>query len=280
MIKNKLNIGIIGQGFVGNAIYQKFKSYYNVSTYDLKPDLSNSNFDYIKENCRVIFLCLPTPMNPDGSCNIDLIKQSISKLSKNDKLNKIIVVKSTVIPGTIENLNKKFKNINLIFNPEFLTERNAVEDFNNQNRIILGGPRPATTVLKQIYSKVFPKAHIIKTGSTHAEMVKYFINCFLSTKVSFANEMHQLCSALDLDYDKVVEYAILDQRLGNSHWAVPGPDGDYGFGGHCFPKDLSAIVKLTEQKGSVNNVLKSTIKTNNKVRKNKDWLKMKGRAVI
>ena len=275
-----MNIGVIGNGFVGNAIYQKFKSYYNVSTYDLKPDLSNSNFDYIKENCRVIFLCLPTPMNPDGSCNIDLIKQSISKLSKNDKLNKIIVVKSTVIPGTIENLNKKFKNINLIFNPEFLTERNAVEDFNNQNRIILGGPRPATTVLKQIYSKVFPKAHIIKTGSTHAEMVKYFINCFLSTKVSFANEMHQLCSALDLDYDKVVEYAILDQRLGNSHWAVPGPDGDYGFGGHCFPKDLSAIVKLTEQKGSVNNVLKSTIKTNNKVRKNKDWLKMKGRAVI
>ncbi len=280
MIKNKLNIGIIGQGFVGNAIYQKFKSYYNIFTFDLKPDLSNSSFDYIKDNCRVIFLCLPTPMNQDGSCNIDLIEGSIHKLSKNDNLNKIIVVKSTVIPGTIEKLNKKFKNINLIFNPEFLTERNAVEDFNNQNRIILGGPRPATTVLKQIYSKVFPQAHIIKTGSKHAEMVKYFINCFLSTKVSFANEMHQLCSSLDLDYDKVVEYAILDQRLGNSHWAVPGPDGDYGFGGHCFPKDLSAIIKLTEEKGSVNNVLKSTIKTNNNVRKNKDWLKMKGRAVI
>ena len=162
---------------------------------------------------------------------------------------------------------------------QFLTERNATMDYENQNRIIIGGPRPATNLLKIIFSKVFPDSTIIKTGSTHAEMVKYFTNSLLATKVSFANEIFQLCQKLELDYDKVIEYAIQDERIGNSHLNVPGHDGDLGFGGHCFPKDLSALVKLSEELGTVNNVLKSVLKTNNSVRKNKDWEQMKGRAV-
>mgnify|MGYP000874226824 CR=1 FL=1 len=110
-------------------------------------------------------------------------------------------------------------------------------------------------------------------------MIKYFTNSFLTTKVSFANEMYELCNNLNLDYDKIVEYATLDNRLGKSHWAVPGPDGDFGFGGHCFPKDLSAIIKMTNDLKITNNVLKSVKKTNDKVRKNRDWEKMKGRAI-
>tara|TARA_X000000368_G_scaffold418725_1_gene419610 strand:- start:3258 stop:4112 length:855 start_codon:yes stop_codon:yes gene_type:complete len=274
----KMNIGIIGQGFVGNAVYQKFKNFFRVYTYDVISEICNSTYVELIDNCNTIFVCLPTPMNKNGSCNLDLLKEVL--LGLNNKTNANIVVKSTVPPGTTENFNKKFKNIQIVFNPEFLTERNAVEDFNNQNRIILGGPRPLTTNLKQIYSTVFPNAHVIKTGSTHAEMIKYFTNCFLANKVSFANEMYELCNALELDYDKIVEYSVLDSRLGNSHWAVPGPDGDFGFGGHCFPKDLSAIIKLSEKLKTTNNVLKSTMKTNNNVRKNKDWEKMKGRAII
>ena len=272
-----MNIGILGQGFVGNAVYQKFKSFFKVYTYDLKKELSNSTYNELVENCNVIFVCIPTPMNKDGSCNIDLVKKVLSKL--NDKTSAIVVNKSTIPPGCTEQFNNQFKNLKIIFNPEFLTERNAIEDFNKQDRIILGGPRPATTELKQIYSTVFPNAYVIKTGSTHAEMIKYFTNAFLATKVSFANEMYDLCSALDLDYDKVVEYAILDKRLGNSHWAVPGPDGDLGFGGHCFPKDLSAIIKMTDDLGTVNSILKSVQRTNEIVRKNKDWEDMKGRAI-
>jgi len=273
----KMNIGIIGQGFVGNAVFQKFKSFFNVYTYDLKKELCNSSFDELVQKCRVIFICLPTPMNKDGSCDSSLVQDVLSILNKGEKT--IVVNKSTIPPGSTENFNKEFNNLQILFNPEFLTERNSIEDFNNQDRIILGGPRPATTELKQIYSTVFPNAYVIKTGSTHAEMIKYFTNSFLATKVSFANEMHELCDALCLDYDKVVEYATLDDRLGKSHWAVPGPDGDYGFGGHCFPKDLSAIIKISNDLNTVNNVLKSTQKTNDKVRKNKDWKKMKGRAV-
>ena len=270
-------IGIIGQGFVGNVIYQKFKNFFTVRTFDLDNSKRNSTKGQVIE-CDIIFICLPTPMNKDGSCNTSIVEKAISDIS-DEVDHRIVVIKSTIPPGTTEKLNNKYLNLDIVFNPEFLTERNAVEDFNNQNRIVLGGPRPATTKLKQIYSKVFPKVHIIKTGSTHAEMVKYFTNCFLATKVSFANEMYQLCEGLGLDYDKVVEYSTLDSRLGDSHWAVPGPDGDFGYGGHCFPKDLQALLSLTKDLNSVNNVLCAVQETNNNVRNNRDWEKMKGRAV-
>jgi nucleotide sugar dehydrogenase len=274
-----LQIGIIGQGFVGNAVYQKFKNYYDILTYDLDTSKSNSSRENLIEKSNIIFTCLPTPMNADGSCNISIVDSVLDEINKAAQQKKIVVIKSTIPPNTTATFNKKYKNLDIVFNPEFLTERNAVSDYENQNRIILGGPRPATTTLKQIFSKVFPEAHIIKTDSTHAEMVKYLTNTFLSVKVSFANEIYQTCQALDIDYDKVVEYATLDERLGNSHWAVPGPDGDLGFGGTCFPKDLSALIHLTSQHQTLNNVLKATMETNNMVRTNRDWETMKGRAV-
>ena len=111
-------------------------------------------------------------------------------------------------------------------------------------------------------------------------MVKYVTNSFLATKVSFANEMYQICEGLDIDYDKVMEYALYDERLGKSHWAVPGPDGDFGYGGHCFPKDVKALIKVAESLSIHPTVLISTNTKNNEVRVNKDWEKMKGRAVV
>lgn len=270
-------IGIVGQGFVGNAVYQKFKDYYEVLTFDLDEVKCNSTFREVSE-CDYVFVCLPTPMNYDGSCNVSIVQDVIQKIDNVGKT-KGIVVKSTIPPGTTERWNQNY-NTNIVFNPEFLTERNAVDDYENQKRIVLGGPRPTTTELKQIFTKVFPQADIIKTDSTHAEMVKYVTNTFLSVKVSFANEMYRLCENLDIDYDKVIEYATYDERLGKSHWSVPGPDGDYGFGGHCFPKDLSALIYLTEQYGSINEVLKATKRTNDEVREDRDWEKMKGRAII
>ena len=251
-----MNIGIIGQGFVGNAVYQKFKSYYEIKTFDLDPSKSTSTKEEVM-NQDIVFVCLPTPMSKDGSCYLGIVENVLKEIN-DSQTDKTVVVKSTIPPGSTANWNKKFTNLNIAFNPEFLTERNAVKDYENQNRIILGGPRSATTVLKQVFSKVFPKAHIIKTDSTHAEMVKYLTNTFLSVKVSFANEIYQLCEGLNIDYDKVVEYATYDNRLGDSHWSVPGHDGDYGFGGHCFPKDLSAIIHLTKELGTLNNVLQAT----------------------
>lgn len=275
-------IGIVGQGFVGNAVYQKFKNYYDVLTHDKDDTKSTSTLENLTMLCDTIFLCLPTPMKSDGSCDVSILETVLAQIDllvDNYETTKSVVIKSTISPGTTKRWNDKYEALNIVFNPEFLTERNAVEDYDNQTRIILGGPRPTTTELKQIFSKVFPKANIIKTDSTHAEMVKYLTNTFLSTKVSFANEIYQLCNKLNIDYDKVVEYATHDDRLGKSHWNVPGHDGDFGFGGHCFPKDLAAILHLTEELKTVNNVLCATQETNNNVRKNRDWEQMKGRAV-
>jgi len=275
-------IGIIGQGFVGNAVYQKFNDFYEVLTYDLDKNKCNSTLQDLIFKCETIFVCLPTPMSKDGSCDISILNQSLSNIDlivDNLETTRNIIIKSTIAPGTTEKLNREYTTLNIVFNPEFLTERNAVKDFENQNRIILGGPRPTTTEIKTIFSKVFPKAHIIKTDSTHAEMVKYVTNTFLATKISFANEIYQLCSKLNIDYDKVVEYATLDNRLGESHWGVPGHDGDLGFGGHCFPKDLAALLHLSNRYGTVNEVLKATQLTNDKLRKDRDWERMKGRAV-
>ena len=272
-----MTIGVIGQGYVGTAIKLGFQDHYDVITYD-KYDIAKSTHPKISdlvEETKVIFVCVPTPMRKDGTCYTGIVEEVIREINEtaNDH---IVVIKSTVPPGTTDRFNHEFSNVTVIFNPEFLTEENFLDDFKNQNRIILGGSRKGTNKLRQIYSKVFPKATIVKTGDKHAEMVKYFTNCFLATKVSFANEMYNICEQLDLDYDKIVEYATYDERLGKSHWAVPGPDGDFGFGGHCLPKDLSAIVNTFTTYG----LLEAVEEVNDQVREDRDWEHMVGRAVI
>jgi len=281
-----MKIGIIGQGYVGTAIKSGFEKHYELFTYD-KYDKDKSTcdtlFDLVME-CDVMFVCVPTPMNTDGTCHIDIVEEVITEINEivletqsyPYHIKPIVVIKSTVPPGTTDKLHSKSRGLDIIFNPEFLTEMNFIEDFKNQSRIILGGVRRGTSILRQIYSKVFPHATIVKTNAKYAETVKYFINCFLGTKVSFANEMKMMCDEIKIDYDKVVEYATYDERLGKSHWAVPGPDGDLGFGGHCLPKDISAIVNEYDDM----KLLQAVLDVNNKVRKNRDWEKMKGRAVV
>ena len=276
-----MKIGIIGQGFVGTAVKEGLKQFYDIDTFDL--DESKRDVDYIEDiidRNNIIFVCLPTPMKKDGSCDISIVESVIDEIEDVDISGKIVAIKSTIPPGTTNRLNKKCKNISVIFNPEFLTEANYIEDFRNQNRIILGGPRPGITKVKRFYSKIFPKTTIVKTGSTIAEMVKYTTNTFLATKVSFANEIKMLSDKLDIDYDKVVEYATYDDRLGKSHWSVPGPDGKLGFGGSCFPKDLNAILDVCRQLGVPAKTLYGAWETNLKVRPEEDWKELKGRAVV
>ena len=281
-----MKLGVVGQGFVGTAVKEIMSNYYKVNTFDIKQECScNSLLDLVHKS-DIIFVCVPTPMNDDGSCYLGIVEDVIKQINSMSEMytyitkGKIVVIKSTVLPGTTEKLNKENKNIQIVFNPEFLTEANFVEDFKNQDRIIIGGPRPATTKVRQMFSVAFPETPIVKTGSTTAEMVKYLTNTFLATKVSFANEMKMICDHLDIDYDKVVEYATYDERLGKSHWSVPGPDGHYGFGGSCFPKDINALIKVAEKWDLPTNVLSSTWDTNLLVRPEEDWKELKGRAVM
>jgi len=282
------NFGIVGQGFVGGALREGMQHAFDVETYDIdpnKPSTVNSINELVDKVDKVVFVCLPTPMTRDGRCSTKIVEDAVSEINDvSRRLNKnmIVVIKSTIEPGTTERLNARYDDITVAFNPEFLTEANAVEDFKNQTRIIVGAPRPASSIVKNLFLKAFPKTPIIKTSSTIAETVKYFTNCFLATKVSFANEMKQICDGMDIDYDKVVEYALYDNRIGNSHLAVPGPDGNLGFGGHCFPKDLNAIRFLSELLNVNPTVLNAVWEKNLEVRSedDRDWLKMKGRAIV
>ena len=281
MKKNKkATIGIVGQGFVGTAVNEGLKNYYNIQTYD-KFKIESSSCSSLEELCKkanIIFVCLPTPMKKDGSCDLSIVKNTIYDIN-NFNFGNIAVIKSTVPPGTTKKLNEECKNIQTIFNPEFLTEANYIDDFKNQNRIIIGGPRPASTKVKNLYKKAFYKTPIIKTGSTTAEMVKYFLNCFLATKVTFANEMKTVCDAVDIDYDKVLEYALYDDRIGKTHFSTPGPDGKPGFGGSCFPKDLNALVYLMKNLEIDATLLQAVWDKNILLRPEKDWEKLLGRAI-
>ncbi len=167
----------------------------------------------------------------------------------------------------------------LVFSPEFLTEANYIQDFKDCNRMIFGGATDDTSECIRLLSTVFPEKSYLMTDLRSAEMVKYFINTFLAVKVSFANEMREICDAVSIDYDNVKRLALYDNRIGTSHLMVPGPDGNKGFGGTCFPKDINALIHFAESQGLEPSVLKAAWDKNLKVRENKDWLTMFGRAV-
>jgi len=278
-------IGIIGQGFVGSAVREGMQNYFDILAFDKDPN-KYSNVESIYhmiESTSIAFLCVPTPMKKSGECDLSIVRNALTEISNIAKSlsveDFIVVMKSTVPPGTTDKLNSEYSNLDILFNPEFLTEANATEDYKNQNRIIVGGERPGSTKVKAIFAKAFPKVPIIKTSSTIAETIKYVTNTFLAMKVSYANEIFQMCQALNVDYDKVIEYARYDDRLGNSHWSVPGPDGDYGFGGHCFPKDIAALQYVAKNLNVDSTMLTATINKNNLVRTDLDWTKQIGRAV-
>ena len=281
----KETIGIIGQGFVGSAVREGMEKYFDIICFDKDPNkFSNSVSVFnVVENSVLCFLCVPTPMKKSGECDLSIVNKALNEIYEcTTSLNKnqyIVVIKSTIPPGTTSKLNLEFPNISIVFNPEFLTEANSVNDYLEQNRIIIGGDRPASSKVKMIFSKAFPRIPIIKTSSTIAETIKYVTNTFLAMKVSYANEVYQICQELNIDYDKVIEYSRYDDRLGNSHWSVPGPDGDFGFGGHCFPKDLAAFEFIAKEMGIDTIMLTATLDKNKKVRKNIDWAKQIGRAV-
>lgn len=283
MIK-QYKIGIVGQGFVGTAIRKGFKEYYhNLFFYD--KDMSKSNTESLTDLCHktdILFVCLPTPMTEEGECYTGIVEGVIYEIDKiAESLNrKTIIIKSTIPPGTTELINSKVSNIDVIFNPEFLTEANSVEDFKNQDRIILGGHSKNFEEIQNLFSQVFTDVPIIATSSSTAEIVKYTTNTFLSTKVSFANEIKLICDSVGINYDEMIKIATLDKRLGSSHWAVPGPDGRKGFGGSCFPKDLQALIYFSSSIGLSPVLLKSVWEKNLDVRPEKDWEKLLGRAVV
>jgi len=216
-----MDIGVVGCGFVGTAVYEGLKNHHNLNNYDkaVDKDCTCGSMQELADCSDIIFVCVPTPMKKDGSCYTGIVENVVKELDECTE-GKILVLKSTLIPGTTRTLNQIYKNNTIIFSPEFLTEANSIEDFKNQTRIILGGERQGTNKLRIMFSKAFPKAHIIKTDSTYAEMIKYVTNNFLTVKVAFANEMYKVCERLRIDYDKVVDTHIGEFLVLTETWVL------------------------------------------------------------
>lgn len=280
-----MKIGIIGKGFVGSAVLngflidENFKS--GIKIYDKNPDLSSHTLAETLNSSDVIFLSIPTPSNIDGSISLKNINNCLQEINEVNEKDNIILLRSTIVPGSTQYFSGKFPKLNFVFNPEFLTEKNANNDFINQSRIILGGKKELTTQVASLYNWRFEnKIPIIETDYQTAELIKYMNNAFLATKVSFMNEMFLIADKVGANWAKAVEGFILDNRIGSSHVNVPGHDGKFGFGGSCFPKDIQAIIKFSKKIGVDAKVIEAAWNTNLKVRPEKDWELLKGRAVV
>ena len=285
----KQKIGIFGNGFVGSAVQFGFSPStgcdYEVRVYDKDPLKSVDTIEETVNKSDFIFLSVPTPSNKDGSMNLDIVEQALQDISEvNERDDNVVLLRSTVVPGTTRKLQSKYTKLNIVFNPEFLTERSAKYDFINQSRIIVGGGEGhafEVGATADLFRWRFgDSVSIIETDWETAELIKYMSNCFFTTKISYMNEMYQLANKCEADWEVVLDGFFRDGRVGHSHMNVPGHDGKFGFGGSCFPKDIQAILHFGESLGLNLNTIKGAWKTNLEVRPERDWEELKGRAVV
>ena len=281
-----MKIGIVGNGFVGSSVAFGFSPptgcEAEVRIYDKDELKSLNTLEEVVNESDYIFVSVPTPSNKDGSINIDIVEDVFDQMNRyNYRKDNIFLLRSTVIPGTTRKIQENCRRLRIVFNPEYLTERSAKFDFINQARFVVGGEDKYTNKVEELFKWRFGESiPVIKTNYETAEMVKYMNNCYFATKVSFLNEMYQISNECGVDWDMAVEGFIRDGRIGHSHMNVPGPDGKFGFGGSCFPKDMQAMINFAEGLGIEPSVLKGTWDKNLDVRPEQDWKELKGRAVV
>ncbi len=261
------NIGIIGYGFVGTAVEYGFKDDHNIKIYDKYKD--TDSLETVVNSSELIFVCLPTPYKNE-KIDLSIMDENVEEIAKCAKdSDKIVIIKSTVVPGTTRNYAKNHPNVNFCFNPEFLREKHHLEDFINPDRTVIGSDKEEVLArVAQLYRKKMPHIPMFMTDPTTAELVKYASNLFLATKVIFANEISEFCEALDIDYNEVKGMVTADKRISDSHLDITE---ERGFGGKCFPKDLIALIGLGKELDLDPILLKSVWEKNLKVRKVRDW---------
>ena len=269
------NVGVIGWGFVGQATGKGLsKNKKNkIFIYD-KQRISPLTLEEVVEKSEFIFICVPTPMHNDYSgMNMAIVEEVAGQIAKVAKgTNKIVIVKSTVLPGTTAGLIKKYPKVNWAMNPEFLTQKNANYDFAHPYRTVLGASNEEVgDRLKKLYQTIYPKNQpYFIMDVTSAELTKYMSNNMLAAKVLLADEFYFLSQKIGADYDTVRRAVGADPRIG-THLQVPGPDGDVGFGGACFPKDMIGILGQAKKLKVDMSALSAVWQKNLKIRKNRDW---------
>ena len=272
--KMKKVVGIIGNGFVGESQAFAFSPTNEIRIYDVDPLRSTHTKEEVHQS-DFIFVCVPTPMDMDGKQDLSYIQRVFEDAEEGP----IYIIKSTVLPGTTNTLQEKYPHLNIIFSPEFLTERTAKLDMLTQSRIIFGGNKELTDKVEKLFSNRFMNRHFIHTDSKTAEFIKYMNNTYFATKVSIMNEYYRLAELVGVNWEDALYGFASDGRVGDSHLHVPGPDGKVGFGGTCFPKDINALMNMAKDVGVNMNVLEAAWKTNLEVRPEQDWTKLKGRSI-
>ena len=281
----KTKIGILGNGYVGKATALLKCEALDFLIYDIDPlkcDPSGTTLEDLK-SCDFIFVCVPTPMEETGEPVISIVQDALQSLAFIGYDQSRVILKSTVPVGTSESFG-------VMFMPEFLTEKNWENDFKNQKHWILGTNTRDDKLRDEIYNifslayehgSIKNKPEMLYCTTQEAEVIKYTRNCYLATKVSFFNEIHDFCHHHHLSYDKVRQLVCLDDRIEQSHTFVPGHDGLLGYGGTCFPKDMNSLLHQMKATGMTSYIIKSAIDRNQDAdRPQRDWLHDKGRAVV
>lgn len=260
-----MKVAIIGYGFVGKALQNGIKTSVEVLLVDPKLNTDTNDLKTFKPD--TVFICVPTPMNDDGSQDTSILENVIDELNFLHE-SVLIVLKSTVIPSCISEVEIKIPNI--VYNPEFLRENFANEDFINSDLIIFGGNDCAIKKLANFYREYTKciNTNYQFTDLISASLIKYSINSFLSTKVIFFNELFKVFSnsGTKENWENFIKIIKNDKRIGNSHMQVPGSDGKLGFGGACFPKDTQALLKYSKDVDEPLKLLEKCISVNNNIR--------------
>lgn len=275
MFTGSCSISIIGLGFVGGAMHNSFSSKYSAAdnTSIIGYDKYRSS-DTLEEclNTKIMFLCLPTLFNEvTNEYDKEPIIETCIFLEEHS-YSGIVVIKSTVEPGTVDELVEKYPRLKFVHNPEFLTAATAIADFNNQSHIVLGKSNSANlfdsdmVYLSDFYAHTFPNANISICTSLESESMKIFLNCFYASKIQIFNEFYALCQKMGCDYNVIKTLMLGNNWINPMHTNVPGVDGQMSYGGMCFPKDTNALLTHMRRHNTPSEVLSAVVHERNTMR--------------
>jgi UDPglucose 6-dehydrogenase len=266
-LRSVMKVGIVGLGVIGGALYKACQvKGMDVVGYDKYVDGPNAQTlpEILKTD--LTFLCLPSPTKGKQQ-ELGALHETLLFLNKNSYRG-VAVVRSTVIPGTTDALQEVFPNVPLAHCPEFLTAATPFEDLIKQKAILVGGSDlKARTITRDFWHKFDKKVPVYELSSAReSEMAKYIHNCFLATKVTFFNEIYEICKSADIHFDEAVSGAMALGQIGEGHAKVPGPDGSLGFGGMCFVKDTAAMLGFSKNLGLLSEVVSAVVEKNKRIR--------------
>lgn len=270
ILDNAMRIGVVGMGVIGKSLYKGMSSVYEVRGYDINPSLSVDGLDDVVSS-DFVFLCLPTPSGDSGAADTSFVHEAVRNITglqsyKDLPKKPIFVLRSTVPVGTTSMLARDHS-IDIVHCPEFISQRSAEIDFITSTRVVLGSDNDESSeAVAKIFRKRFPGINVIKVSPEESEFIKYFLNSFYATKITFFNEMRLLSDRLSLNWDDVMLGVLSSGWVEKMHTDVPGPDGLFGYGGACFPKDVLALSSMFKENSVDCLVLDAVMKQNNKIR--------------